>query len=198
MKSIIANAGGWGPLIKKRRKTIAAASILLLILIVFHVQVVSPVNESIETNRLQAEQYGLLIEKLKKNIEEVKSGHDDLDQFMIEAREADINILDAKLDNTEIASRLESMLASISSAHFQKISFQPMQPRKLESFTEVNLRYNFSADVYGIYAFGERLKDFNRPLRIKDMRILVSGAQRKGGLPLNVTMTVATIGSLEN
>jgi hypothetical protein len=180
-------------LAKKNRTNVFLVAGALLCILIAHIFFIAPIISETNDYKARIEQKDKLIEKYRKRLGEAKSNAEDPNMDRLSDFSSRFV---AGAGQSALAAEIEVGLSSISGGGINKNSFRPLPEKDRGEYKEVSFRYDFTADVRGAHNLLTMLKNFDHPLVIQDFRLRTTGRRRRG-LPLNINVTLASIGELK-
>ncbi len=162
----------------------AILSILVLVDMLFIVPLFQEIHEVENAIRAKQELAG----RLETKVMETESALNGLQNKVQQAQSISLFISEANVES--LATNLDMSLSRIAPGKLQKIRYTPRQNEQVGDVTLAIFEYEMAADIYGIAALVDGLRDFETPLLIRELRIKSSPNR---ALPLNVQMQLGAI-----
>ncbi len=173
---------------KRLRSLLVAVLGSLLMVALFQFLVLDPVGEETEGLTGKIEKTRAAVEKIQKKLVGVEEVEKEL-----AVQEARLNTLwsryPAGVNPQALEESLNRKWTSLEPLGLVKASFQPVNTVVKPGYTEVFYTFNFRAEIQGLYAFLDSLRNFQTPMTVKDILIQIRAGESKN--PLEVTVSLA-------
>lgn len=179
-------------LAKKNRTNVILIATALGAILIAHLFFIGPVIGETQVHKDRIAQKEKLIERYKKRLSEDEGG---VDVAKMQRLESFRRRFGGGGGQSALASEIEAGFSAIADSGITKNSFRPLPEKDRGEYKEVSFRYDFTADVRGVHKLLTMLKNFEHPLVIQDFRLRTTGRRRRG-FPLNISVTLASIGEL--